>query len=111
MAASEGAAFSGQTAGIKTMIPIHSPAPWSIRFDRIEDATGKEVARIIPRLTGEQNHKLIASAPDLLAALNGLVQCLSEDPEDYPDSSSARQVFDSIEFDCEAISKATGGVE
>jgi len=69
-----GAAFSGQTAGIQNMIPIHSPAPWSIDFDRINDATGKQVARITPRLTGEHNHKLIAAAPELLAALDGILQ-------------------------------------
>jgi hypothetical protein len=56
-----------------------------------------------------EDARLIASAPDLLSALNRLIQCLSEDPEDYPDSSSARQVFDSIEFAREAISKAIGG--
>ncbi len=56
------------------MIPIHSPAPWSIEFDRINDATGKQVARITPRLTGEHNHKLIAAAPELLAALDGILQ-------------------------------------
>lgn len=82
MAASEGAAFSGQTAGIKTtMIPIHSPAPWSIRFDRIEDATGKQVAQITPRLTGEQNHKLIAAAPELLEALALIYVNAGESPE------------------------------
>lgn len=56
------------------MIPIHSPAPWSIEFDRINDATGKQVAQITPRLTGEQNHRLIAAAPELLAALDGILQ-------------------------------------
>jgi hypothetical protein len=100
MAASEGAAFSGQTAGIKTMIPIHSPAPWSIRFDRIEDATGKQVAQITPRLTGEQNHKLIAAAPELLAALESLV------------ADFERIIGRSIEVEHEAkavIAKANGG--
>lgn len=100
MAASEGAAFSGQTAGIKTMIPIHSLAPWSIRFDRIEDATGKQVAQITPRLTGEQNHKLIAAAPELLEALKSLV-------DDFE-----RIIGRPIETEHEAkaaIAKATGG--
>jgi len=56
------------------MIPIHSPAPWSTNVDLIEDSTGKPVARVIPRLTGEHNHALIAAAPDLLAALDGILQ-------------------------------------
>ncbi len=78
-AASAGAAFSGQKRrNPKTMIPIHSPAPWSIEFDRINDATGKQVAQITPRLTGEQNHKLIAAAPELLAALAGILQWWTE---------------------------------
>jgi len=67
------------------MIPIHSPAPWSIEFDRINDATGKQVARITPRLTGEHNHKLIAAAPELLAALERIETALEHDPEIYAD--------------------------
>lgn len=80
-AALAGAAFSGQKRRNKTMIPIHSPAPWSIRFDRIEDATGKQVAQITPRLTGEQNHKLIAAAPELLEALALIYVNAGESPE------------------------------
>ena len=59
--------------------------------------------------TARANARLIASAPDLLAALNRLIQSLPEDSNEYPDSASARQVFDSIRFAREAISKATGG--
>ena len=55
------------------------------------------------------NARLISCAPDLLAALNRLIQSLPEDSNEYPDSASARQVFDSIRFAREAISKATGG--
>ena len=67
------------------MIPIHSPAPWSIEFDRIKDATGKQVAQITPRLTGEQNHRLIAAAPELQAALDGILQWWMEMDGEFDD--------------------------
>lgn len=98
-----GAAFSGQTAGTKTMIPIHSPAPWSIDFDRINDATGKQVARITPRLTGEHNHKLIAAAPELLAALEGALVAVRY----LDDHEGAEELMNQV---CKAIIKAKGGV-
>ena len=85
------------------MIPIHSPAPWSIDFDLIEDSTGKPVARVIPRLTGEQNHKLIAAAPELLAALDGILQWWMESDggDDMP-----VDLFDRAEA---ALKQARGG--
>jgi hypothetical protein len=98
-----GAAFSGQTAGTKTMIPIHSPAPWSIDFDRINDATGKQVARITPRLTGEHNHTLIAAAPELLAALEGALVAVRY----LDDHEGAEELMNQV---CKAIIKAKGGV-
>ena len=106
-----GAAFSGQTAGIQNMIPIHSPAPWSIDFDRINDATGKQVARITPRLTGEHNHKLIAAAPELLAALENLRgsirhRATCRAPQAFPCSCDAGQLW---EMSGAAIAKAKGG--
>jgi hypothetical protein len=84
------------------MIPIHSPAPWSIRFDRIEDATGKQVAQITPRLTGEQNHKLIAAAPELLAALEFALMAV----EYYHEHEGAEETMKQVR---DAIAKATGG--
>jgi hypothetical protein len=85
------------------MIPIHSPAPWSIDFDRINDATGKQVARITPRLTGEHNHKLIAAAPELLAALEGALVAVR-----YLDDHEGAEVL--MNQVCDAIIKAKGGV-
>jgi len=84
------------------MIPIHSPAPWSIRFDRIEDATGKQVAQITPRLTGEQNHKLIAAAPELLAALEAALEAVIYFHNNEEDNGMLDQVR-------AAIAKANGG--
>jgi hypothetical protein len=93
------------------MIPIHSPAPWSIEFDRIKDATGKQVAQITPRLTGEQNHKLIAAAPELLAALENLRGSIRHGatcraPQAFPCSCDADQLW---EMSGAAIAKAKGG--
>jgi hypothetical protein len=100
----------------------HTPGPWlatpttcgnprkpyTVRMDVVTTSGEWNPAFVAGDILPE-DARLIASAPDLLSALNRLIQCLSEDPEDYPDSSSARQVFDSIEFAREAISKATGG--
>jgi hypothetical protein len=93
------------------MIPVHSPAPWSIDFDLIEDSTGKPVARVIPRLTGEQNHKLIAAAPELLAALENLRGSIRHGatcraPQAFPCSCDADQLW---EMSGAAIAKAKGG--
>lgn len=103
-AALAGAAFSGQKRRNQTMIPIHSPAPWSIEFDRINDATGKQVAQITPRLTGEQNHRLIATAPELLAALEGAIVAVRY----LDDHEGAEELMNQV---CEAIIKAKGGVK
>ena len=93
------------------MIPIHSPAPWSIEFDRINDATGKQVAQITPRLTGEQNHRLIAAAPELLAALENLRGSIRHGatcraPQAFPCSCDADELW---EMSGAVIAKAKGG--
>ena len=103
--------LSGQKRRNKTMIPIHSPAPWSIEFDRINDATGKQVAQITPRLTGEQNHRLIAAAPELLAALENLRGSIRHGatcraPQAFPCSCDADELW---EMSGAAIAKAKGG--
>ena len=113
----------------------HTPGPWLVRFDEDRFDPSHSTLKIIDGRDESLNHthgalslafinvsafaphmdeplanaRLIASAPDLLAALNRLIQCLPEDSNDYPDSASARQVFDSIRFAREAISKATRG--
>ena len=94
------------------MKATHTPGPWHYvtGVDGAVVYTGVTIATIpIDALDWLSNAHLIASAPDLLAALNRLIQSLPEDSNEYPDSASARQVFDSIRFAREAISKATGG--
>ena len=114
------------------MKSAHTPGHWTAvetfdffktKRDRVEFAeilkTKRERMDIVSQ-TEEKLHcvaidvlpsdaRLICSAPDLLAALNRLIQSLPEDSNEYPDSASARLVFDSIRFAREAISKATGG--
>lgn len=79
--------------------------PWSIDHDRINDATGREVARIAPRLHGSQNRNLIAAAPELLAALEGILQWWMESDggDDMP-----VDLFDGAQA---AIAKAKGGAK
>ena len=76
--------------------------PWSIDHDRIKDATGREVARIAPRLHGSQNRSLIVAAPELLTALEGLVSDWERVTErTLPDDHEAKA----------AIAKAKGGAK
>ena len=99
----------------------HTPGPWIAIPTTAISRNANTVRMDVVTTSGEWNPafvagdilpedaRLIAAAPDLLAALNRLIQSLPEDSNDYPDSASARQVFDSIRFAREAISKATGG--
>ena len=70
----------------------HSPGPWTVVEDhngtRIEDAqrygimsetyAGDYSGRAYPTIKEEADARLIAAAPDLLAALEGLVDVLEE---------------------------------
>ena len=87
----------------------HTPGPFPLKITQVDD--------FFVIITNQGNHfaktfdpaaaHLIASAPELLSALKRLTDCLSEDPNDYTDSSSARQVLDSIRSAREIITKAT----
>lgn len=112
-----------------------TPGPWLVRYDEDRFDSKHSTLKIIDGSDDSLNHEqgplvlaslnvipfaphmdeplanacLIASAPELLSALNRLIQSLPEDSNEYPDSAAARQVFDSIAFARAAISKATGG--
>lgn len=77
--------------------------PWYIDHNCINDATGREVARIAPRLHGSTNRSLIAAAPELLTALEGILQWWME--SDGGDDMPA-DLFDRAQA---AIAKAKGG--
>jgi len=87
----------------------HTPGPFPLKITQVDD--------FFVIITNQGNHfaktfdpaaaHLIASAPELLSALKRLTDCLSEDPNDYTDGSSARQVLDSIRSAREIITKAT----
>ena len=112
----------------------HTPGPWLVNFEQNKFDSRHSKVQVVDGSSASLNNGglplvlanvnampfndesvplanayLIASAPELLAALNRLIQSLPEDSNEYPDSASARQVFDSIRFAREAISKATGG--
>lgn len=69
----------------------------------IDDNSGRSVARAVPRIRGELNGDLIAAAPDLLAALDGILQWWMESDggDDMP-----TDLFDRGHA---AIAKAKGG--
>ena len=54
----------------------------------------------------QDNARLIAAAPELLAASRILTNCLSENPDDYPDMGYFRQVMGNVDGLCKAIAKA-----
>lgn len=80
----------------------NTPAPWSIGSNgasvKVTDADGKAVCMLTPR-KGAWNGDLIAAAPDLLAALRGLMEYVGgwDAAADHP-CGKARA----------AIAKATG---
>jgi hypothetical protein len=113
----------------------HTPGPWLVNYAEDRFDSKRSTIEIVDGSYDSLNHEqgplvlaklnvfpfaphmdeplanacLIASAPELLSALNRLIQSLPEDSNEYPDSAAARQVFDSIAFARAAISKATGG--
>ena len=85
--------------------------PWSIDHNCINDATGREVARIAPRLHGSENLNLIAAAPELLAALETAVEWLEAAQADQPDDWEDQGINAAVESARAAIAKAKGGVQ
>ena len=94
----------------------HTPGPW------ITDTLGgttvwpKGGNSLIAQCTGFEraenvsNARLIASAPDLLAALQWVVECFDGDPSDNPDWQYQDQSH-AVDRAKLAIAKATGGAE
>jgi hypothetical protein len=88
----------------------YTPAPWyalaegvtdaAIGYRAIIDSDGYTVCN--PSPMGEANARLIAAAPDLLNALDGLLDYLRDYDADYPE---AAPIFGKARS---AIAKATG---
>lgn len=85
--------------------------PWSIDHNCINDATGREVARIAPRLHGSENRSLIAAAPELLAALETAAEWLKAAQADQPDDWEDPGLDAAVESARAAIAKAKGGAK
>lgn len=70
----------------------HTPGPWSVRFDFVVQATSFDGGRLVPvaqpygvNSDGTDlfaNARLIAAAPELLDALQGLVKELSDSDDE-----------------------------
>jgi len=100
------------------MISKHTPGPWREWSAEIEGTDGSKIGQLYARPedhgtwgpgVADANTRLVCAAPDLLAALRSLVLVLSDDPNDYPDSASHRQVQDKIAHAKSTIAKAQGG--
>lgn len=89
----------------------HSPAPWKIHTEKgkIGILTENNVDHLATcyGFRKEQNARLIAAAPELLAALRGLMTQAAKDAEGYaPDDSKA--IWAWIADASDAIAKAEG---
>jgi len=96
----------------------HTPGPWN--YDEyngslwITDDSGiGTIAQLIPEPNkgiwdeDKANARLIAAAPELLAALQSLIQYLPEEDIYYEDASAYRQISAAVERAEGVIAKAT----
>ena len=100
------------------MTAQHTPGPWRIAPDMhgignnlvagVIDATGYAIANC--GSSGNANARLIAAAPELLAALQWVVECFDGDPSDNPDWQYQDQSH-AVDRAKLAIAKATGSTE
>ena len=58
----------------------------------IKPVPGQVVAHVDPGPLQDEYAKLFAASPEILGALHSLVLCLSDEPDDYPDSGYFRMV-------------------
>jgi len=83
----------------------HSPTPWRVASNgasvKVVDAEEKAVCMITSR-KNIWNGDLLAAAPDLLSALDGLLEYLDGHDLDYPEAAS---IFDNARA---VLAKATG---
>ena len=112
--------------------PAHTPGPWTIHESAFSSSLVKELhigtstrtaacvyddctAGILVRSEVEANARLIASAPDLLAALAGCADALREAGKDFAQANrlAARPNLYELHEQAAraAIAKATGGAQ
>lgn len=103
------------------MTTTHTPGPWSADWGYIvaPDVTGKHVdlyvatiaeededGRVVPEHERDANARLIAAAPDLLAALRGVMTWWADTlPPHGADDDMPAHLFDAAHA---AIARATG---
>jgi hypothetical protein len=81
----------------------HTPGPWTVTFgiDGAAIHNGVTIAKVnIDAIAWKTNARLMAAAPELLAALERIETALEHDPEIYADLLSITRA---------AITKANGG--
>ena len=62
------------------MTTPHTPGPWLNGWGKVTDSEGKAICMVIHRKNGD-NARLIASAPELLSALELVFSNAGESPE------------------------------
>ena len=78
----------------------HTPGPWQVKSDDISVVGRRNVgafdvvAHVAPRQNTHANARLIAAAPDLLAALKSLMEYMS--PDDYAWASRVQDAYTAI---------------
>ena len=92
------------------MTTQHTPGPWilanSDAYNTVVIAQGAEICTVIEHQGGDRkaNSRLIAAAPELLAALKALLS----DAEDVGFEGISVEAFDSIHAARAALAKAEG---
>ena len=85
----------------------HTPGPWINGWGKVTDSDGKAICMVIHRKNGD-NGNLIASAPDLLAALEIVISSTCGDVGDDGYEGCIRIEAKALERVRLAISKAKG---
>ena len=104
-----GAIARGEAQAI-TEIPVptrpeHTPGPWTVDNQYIHGPDGIRFLAVAGDGAGQANARLIASAPELLAACMSALRALEDNIQPGPMDEDAKTGLR------EAIAKATGGAE
>lgn len=81
----------------------HTPGPWSVEGSYVHGPDGKRFLAVASDGEGQANSRIIASAPELLAACMSALRALEDNLQPGPMDEDAKEGLRA------AIAKATGG--